>query len=303
MKYERKNEYQAIKIESIDEIYGIISEYNNFWSSPRKECGEEVRTFYRGQSNSRWSIQPSLLRSGKKECEVIAESSDYNRSLFELISRIQHYKTGTRFIDFSTDPDVAMFFACSENSNSDGALFLQLFLCHEPDWYTTCAVCELSKIPENKISVKEFAERLIDSDRRFAERFSDTEQLSFALMSFLEYGIPVVPSEKETETNARMRNQKGCFFICGVDFVPKLEENQEFRRLLSYSSKNAFKPHSAVVPDSLIVPLNAEKQDRAYPLKSGNGLVKIVITRELKKDILSYLSKEKNITREYLFPD
>lgn len=45
-------------------------------------------------------------------------------NLFDTIAYIQHYQTGTRFIDFTTDKDVALYFACSENMDKDGALFM-----------------------------------------------------------------------------------------------------------------------------------------------------------------------------------
>ena len=55
----------------------------------------------------------------------------------------------------------------------------------------------------------------------------------------------------------------------------------------SRAGRNEFFPHSAIVADSL---------------KWGRNLVKVIIPKELKKEILKNLA-EKKITKEYLFPN
>ena len=49
MKYERDRKYQETRVDSIEEIYDIISEYNDFYRLPRTKCGESLQSFYRRQ--------------------------------------------------------------------------------------------------------------------------------------------------------------------------------------------------------------------------------------------------------------
>nr|DAW39298.1 MAG TPA: This domain contains a conserved N-terminal (F/Y)RG motif [Caudoviricetes sp.] len=296
MKYERDIKYQEIRVDSIEEIYDIISEYNDFYELPRAVCGESLQSFYRGQKDSAWNILPSLSRAEKGETEIISEylrkDELKNITLFELIAHIQHYhdeEIGTRFIDFSTDPNIALYFACSnsESSDTDGALFIQSFACHEPAWYTVKVICELALISDEEITVKEFAERLMSDYSFDRNRFRNIDELCLGIVSFLDYGIPVVPDERALDDNIRLKRQKGCFFICGTGFKTNFENNP-CMRFLNQCSKCVFEPKKAVVPEVL---------------NDGNCLVKIIIPKELKQEIRLHLKECFGITENYLFPD
>lgn len=141
MGYQRVNTYQEITISSMDEIYQIIQNYKAFHKLPRFEQGEDspaLDCFYRGQSNCEWDISPSLSRSERSEQTSISTfKHDKNMSLFETIAYIQHHCQGTRFIDFTKNPDVAIYFACSGSDDKNGALYIYDYAPHEPEWYTT----------------------------------------------------------------------------------------------------------------------------------------------------------------------
>lgn len=115
--YKRVDQYQEIHVNTLKEIYNIIDEYNNFRRLPRPafEDGRILQTFYRGQCNSNWDIVPSLLRSETSENKMLNKFvPDGSLSLFGTIAYIQYHYTGTRFIDFITNPDIAIFFCLCE---------------------------------------------------------------------------------------------------------------------------------------------------------------------------------------------
>ncbi|MEC5292523.1 FRG domain-containing protein [Aurantimonas sp. C2-6-R+9] len=87
---------------------------------------------YRGHSKREYRIHPSLFRKGaprKDESNLLRElisahpsefSSD--KSTFERLVRMQHYKMPTRLLDLSFNPLVAMYFACCSNCDLVGHL-------------------------------------------------------------------------------------------------------------------------------------------------------------------------------------
>lgn len=290
MRYNPKYEYQKIFVESLEDIYAIILEYNTFYHLPRYPIPGEtqvLRAFYRGQSDAEWNIAPSLLHAKKKLGE---KQRIYNfvphaeMSLFDTIAYIQHYQTETRFIDFSTNPDIAAYFACSENNNTDGAIFIYSYLSHEPQWHTTVILSELTQLDsDSMITVRSFSELILNKHPYLQKRFMQVEDLDMEIISFLDHGFMVLPNDTNRRHNLRLYRQSGCFFVCGVQFDTELESCDRWR---SRAGFNLFLPHSAVVPESLI---------------SGNSLVKLIIPKEIKKEILQKL-EEKGITYDYLFP-
>ncbi len=96
------------------------------------------RALFRGQSNSEWEISPSITRNGvdrkieerkgKLFCDILSGLSlntltsfhPYTKSRLDLRvspdsywAAAQHYGVRTNLIDFTTDAEIAVFFACS----------------------------------------------------------------------------------------------------------------------------------------------------------------------------------------------
>lgn len=285
--YKRVDIYQEIQVNTLEEIYNIIDEYNSFRNLPRPiEDGRLLQTLYRGQCNSNWDISPSLLRAEISENKMLNKFvPDRSLSLFGTIAYIQHHYTGTRFIDFTTNPDVAIFFACVNSNDTDGAVFLYDYAPHEAEWYTTIILSELVRIEgDSKISVQSFADRVLEYNPALRSNFSSMDELNGSIISFLDNGFMVSPDSKSIQENLRLKRQQGCFFVCGVEFDPPLTSSA---RWCSRAGRNQFYPHSAIVPSEL---------------KYGHTLAKIIIAKECKQAILQYL-EGKGITYDYLLPE
>ena len=75
--------------------------------------------FFRGQKNSNWSVMPSIFREekAKNEYAVVQTAIRQNpfefKSLteFEVLTKLQHYGLGTRLLDVTLNPLVALYFA------------------------------------------------------------------------------------------------------------------------------------------------------------------------------------------------
>lgn len=283
----RFESYSEIVVESIDEIYEIIEEYNTYWKLPRTGGNTETRAFYRGQANALWSIEPSILRCDTDEGAQYRkyQSKLLGKNLFDQFAYLQHYVTGTRLIDFTINPEVALYFACEKESMSDAALFLYIYNSHRAEWIDTIIFTEIMQMNYcGTLKVSEFSEKLFQKYPELHRRFYSVPELNLFLMSYLDHGYMVYPSSGSEKTNLRVERQEGVFFICGVQFTKPITNRMRFE---SQAGNNEFICHSVSIPDSL---------------KDGHCLVKLIINKRLKPEILKQLEK-KGITQAYLFPN
>ncbi len=86
---------------------------------------------FRGQSDKDWNIQASLFRNvdiARSEHELLDKYLNKfpefsSQSMINTFADMQHYGIPTRLIDWSTNPLIALFFACNEQPEKDGRLF------------------------------------------------------------------------------------------------------------------------------------------------------------------------------------
>lgn len=278
-------DYQEIKVEEINHIYKVANDYNSFYKLPRQgrgDIGDEytyLQAFYRGQSVSSWKITPSICRN-KDVDERIPERGD---SLFEVMAYEQHYIQATRLIDFTTDINIALYFACCDNMDKDGAAFILSYSPYDPKWMRTKIQCELVNIQKDKLSIREFAEDLLVKYPELMENYCEIKDFCGELVSFLDHGFMIMQPRSQQKTNIRIQRQKGCLYVCGVKFETPIDE----MRTSVNAGQNIFCPHEVVVPREL---------------DGGHSLVKIIIPAKLKNAIMNEL-KSKGITKEYLLPD
>ena len=112
-----------------------------------EECGNAI---YRGQSNAEWRVDCSAARrlapnaKGEELANVTHSLVAYTSILLEgalnhvgncpelppgsseieVLAQLQHQGAATGLIDFTENPLVALWFACSGNSDKDGAVYI-----------------------------------------------------------------------------------------------------------------------------------------------------------------------------------
>ncbi len=107
----------------------------------------DLKFVYRGSSDFRWELVPSLVRRFEElpmgyglEHDLavdfrseIPELFQNTQSNFEKIAIMQHFGIPTRLLDFSLNPLVALYFACAENPRTQGRVVFSRSKIHHFD--------------------------------------------------------------------------------------------------------------------------------------------------------------------------
>lgn len=191
-----------------------------------------LRLFFRGQACDTWKIEPNICRpsvaDGRSERDLINEQMaqgnwDTNSSLFENIAYMQHYGVPTRFLDFTTDIDIALFFACEDKSkmDCDGEIIACLYDYRNEEFIDTLLVTELVLL-DKPVYLSTFIEGIIRKYPilSYSNGFlSPEKELALSLLSWIDHGFMVTPSDKLIarieKKNPRLILQHGAFFIPG----------------------------------------------------------------------------------------
>ncbi len=118
----RLNTENGIEITSVG---SFLEEINNL---REKEEDYALKYFFRGQQVEFWDISSSIFRSGmlnaehqllKEPLEKFPNEFKNLSNTFDLMTKCQHYGLCTRLLDLTTNPLVALYFACQENGEED----------------------------------------------------------------------------------------------------------------------------------------------------------------------------------------
>lgn len=216
---------------SEEQKVGAISTF--LQSLERIGAGKGGILYYRGHSKFRFQLQPSLYRNAgwvANEATMLRElilrcPNDFSDGLstFQCLVKMQHYSLPTRLLDLTSNPLVALYFACAthEEDDEDGEIIVLGFDVDEVKYFdsdTVCILANLSRRPPDfkrppVLDVKEFNEldeiKLLLHDVRRDKPYFEP--------AIRPDDLGKVICVKPLLDNPRIIRQDGAFLLFGID--------------------------------------------------------------------------------------
>ena len=215
-----------IIIHRIDSLQKYIAELIKI-----KFDNEEETLFFRGHADIKWKLSPSIYREQwiKKEHILFREliirhpsSFKDQRSTFEKLTKMQHYELPTRLLDVTTNPLVALYFACSKHDNAVGEVHLFKVRNEDIKYYdsdTISSISNISRINNN------FNLKLLPKDIKKFNECDEVKKLIHEIRDEKPYfEAKIIPKDLEKAIfvkpkldNERIIRQGGAFILFGIN--------------------------------------------------------------------------------------
>ena len=242
--------------------------------------------FFRGQKKNFKEIKPSIARNNLLKSEdilfkeyILRNPNDFlnEKTTFEKLAKMQHYKLPTRLLDITTNPLVALYFCVEDDKefNRNNGCFVIYCIPHKFIKYydsdTVSVVSNISRRPINELNIKGLVQKENEKEKTWIERFNDNHDIEYLLHEIKEekpYFKNIIVKEhletiwcvKPLLKNRRIIKQDGAFLLFGI--------NESKKQIAEYNP-NEFVPMKFIVKNkkTLRKQLNllGISKDKLYP--------------------------------------
>lgn len=219
----------------IRNISGVTDFIENIISFDR---GDDYVNFYRGHSDLKYKLEPSIFRKSSNGSFQYLENEDtiYNElltqnygefdsdnSTFDRLVRMQHFTLPTRLLDISTNPLIALYFACKGNEGLSGDAILIQVPREKVKYFdsdTAACIANLCKLTIKDKDILDIGTQDIKYRNTINKLYSYIKNDKPYFENLIKLSsINDIVCIKGKVTNDRINAQSGAFLLFGLDLV------------------------------------------------------------------------------------